>query len=127
MAKLRKSEREALELAEKMTRYEELKETWLMQVLKVLHRADRAGSEIRVNETSFHVKLYQDGLILQFDFPFELAEIDANWTTDEYELSRLETELDYMDAAQAEEIRKQELKKAALDKLTDEEKQVLGL
>lgn len=129
------SEQRAAELAAQAENQAEFNRTQLpWQVLFQLARADELGLNYTVsrgaNDASVTVKLEADTGNLGYNDSETIKvyrEPTADCFTPEYNLQSFECLVNSVEAHKKEKLRLAEVKRAALDKLTTEEKQVLGL
>lgn len=129
------SEQRVAELAAQAEKQAEFNSTQLpWQVLFQLARADEFGISYTVsrgaNDESVSVTLEADNRNLGYN-DSETIKIYRNPTagcfTPEYNLQSFECLINSVEAYKKEQLRLAEVKRAAMDKLTTEEKQVLGL
>jgi len=132
MARETKAQREAREAAEHQAAWDKFREEYPQRFAKVLFaftRLDVSGAHLESEpyqvdqldeETYAFVHDYTDATLKV------TAPVNQVWDV-LYTLERLEGCVESYDRARAEEQRKADVRKAALWKLTDEEREVLGL
>ena len=111
------------------------------RLLKLLHdvlseNADGVTSFTKTDRRSglsfecFSVMLDADLTYTKAEFPVNLVQVDrsvSEFRQLDYDMAEVEFNLRLMKEARAEQMAKAEKKKAALSKLTDEERELLGL
>lgn len=111
------------------------------RLLKLLHgvlfeNADGVTSSTQTDRRSglsfecFSVMLDADLTYTEAEFPVNLVQVDrsvSEFRQLDYDMAEVESNLRLMKEARAEQMAEAEKKKAALSKLTDEERELLGL
>lgn len=106
-----------------MTDYTEFKSSWPVSLLKELSKVSGV-SEVIFKPDGLKVTLFvEQGF--EFEFPHELNDENVQLVSRQFDDLRFEA--DWYVEKQHEEERKHSLKAAALSKLTDEERKVLGV
>lgn len=120
MARKTRTEKLAEQEALRQLQEEQARQEYLPRLMKSLEEAQKYGFEVVIKEGKLT-------LVEQFhrepEFTFPLG---WNWNN-QYELEELEDKLAQWDRAHAEELARTAAKKAALNKLTAEERKLLGL
>ena len=110
---------------------------WPRRLMQNLERASKLGLSIVVEETKFTVSetkftvsgyiRWNDSVVYRFAYlpttPYDQYYIESDWE----HMNALEHHMDKMEEANREEQRKREAKVRALTKLSDEDKEALGL
>ena len=97
------------------------KATYMTRVMAVLERATKANFELEVRDELFVLEDRDDRRGGTYRFP-------AQWSDEaDSALSSLEFEVGYKEEAMREEVRRASVRAAALNKLTSEERELLGL
>ena len=112
-----KAQRIARQEQEGVLREQELSKSYHKRLMTTLEAATREGWTIDVEDNKFFV-YGEDGT-------FELG-LDWSWVH-EYALSDVQFQISMAEDARAEERRKADLRSNALAKLTQEERELLGL
>jgi hypothetical protein len=117
MARETKAQREARVANEKLLQEQECRNNYHQRLMTTLEAATKEGCDIVVREGVFVVTGWND--------TFELG-LEWNWKND-YVLSDLKFQVDMAVDARAEAERKEQARVNALQKLTVEERELLGL
>jgi hypothetical protein len=119
MARETKAQREARVANEKLRNEQELSKSYHKRLMTALGEATKERWGIHVVDSKFCVYVDVEGIT------FELG---LDWTCmNEYTLSDFQFQVDMAQNARAEEQRKADLRKNALAKLTQEERELLNL
>jgi len=120
MTKETKSERTARVAVELTMYYEEQRVTYPQRLMALLQRAQAANFEVKVKDMTF--------LLHDRDDSYNKATLDLKYGSDtDEELHRINREVEWKEEREAEAIRKFLARQVALDKLTEEEKELLEL
>ena len=115
------AEQECADYEPDMTDY--LIATYPRRLMVILERATTENFQIYVHDGKFHLSDVDDRLN-HFELALNVGKFDEQ---SEYALDDLRLAINLKESRRCEEKRKQLIKQQALDKLTDEEREVLGL
>jgi len=121
MARKTKAEQQAEREAERQTQMAVAKSTYTERMMAVLERAVRENFELNVSNGQFVVE--------DRDSRYRQAyNLQPTWTeTADMDLYSLEVSVELKEEASAELVRKAQVRGKALAKLTEEERELLGL
>jgi hypothetical protein len=118
MPKLTQAQKQAQNAVEKAAQEAALSVLYPEQLMAILERASKLGFEIKVRDNTF--------VVTDNDF-FKYFVTLAYTAKSQQELYHLQYEVEDAEEAEAERIRRGQLRQAALAKLSKEELEVLGL
>jgi hypothetical protein len=120
MARKTRAEKLAEQEALRQLQEEQARQEYLPQLMKSLEKAQKYGFEVVITEGKL-------ALVEQFHRDPEYT-FSSEWSWgNQYDLEELEDKLAQWDRAHAEELARAAAKEAALNKLTKEERKLLGL
>ena len=121
MPRLTKAEKEAIELKSKQEALAKIADNWLNRLLTNLSRVTALNGRIDVANNCFTVEFYDASNDIN------IHSVNAEFSDSELAMLNLECDLWFAEESVAKAKEKQQLRKNAIDKLSDAEKEALGL